>query len=86
MKNNYSFFSNKDCEYFPCHAEVDKEEFNCLFCFCPLFALGDQCGGGFKYLDNGTKDCSSCMIPHTPGGYDHIMKMWPKLNELAKKK
>ena len=28
---HYAFFSNKECEYFPCHAGADPENFNCLF-------------------------------------------------------
>lgn len=40
---HYSFFSNKECEYFPCHQGADPENFNCLFCYCPLYALGDKC-------------------------------------------
>ena len=28
----FSFFSHKECEYFPCHKGADPEEFNCLFC------------------------------------------------------
>ena len=39
---HYSFFSNKECEYFPCHQGADPENFNCLFCYCPLYALGDK--------------------------------------------
>lgn len=60
IKANYSFFSNKDCEYYPCH---NIEEINCLFCFCPLYNK-ESCGGNFKILENGTKDCSNCNIPH----------------------
>ena len=37
---HYSFFSNRECEYFPCHKGADPENFNCLFCYCPLYALG----------------------------------------------
>ena len=44
---HYSYFSNKECEYFPCHKGADPENFNCLFCYCPLYALGDKCGGNF---------------------------------------
>lgn len=58
------FFSNTACEYFPCHEGVDPDEFNCLFCFCPLYALGERCGGDFRYTEQGVKDCSSCTIPH----------------------
>ena len=48
---NYDFFQNKACEYFPCHQGADPETFSCLFCYCPLYALGDQCGG--KGLEEG---------------------------------
>ena len=37
---HYKFFQNRDCEYFPCHAGADPETFSCLFCYCPLYALG----------------------------------------------
>ena len=46
---NYDFFQNSACEYFPCHKCQDPENFSCLFCYCPLYALGDQCGGNFTY-------------------------------------
>ena len=54
---HYAFFSNKECEYFPCHAGADPENFNCLFCYCPLYALGDKCGGNFRMTETGIKDC-----------------------------
>lgn len=65
--NSYKYFSNKDCEYYPCH---DLNEINCLFCFCPLYSY--ECGGNFKILDNGKKDCSKCNIPHKANGYKCI--------------
>ena len=40
---NYAFFQHKDCEFFPCHRGLDPEEFNCLFCYCPLYCLGETC-------------------------------------------
>ena len=48
---HYSFFQNRDCEYFPCHQGADPENFNCLFCYCPLYALGEKCGGNFRYTE-----------------------------------
>ncbi len=60
----YSYFSHKKCEYFPCHRGADPEDFNCLFCYCPLYALGDKCGGNFKYNEKGFKDCTNCQLPH----------------------
>ncbi|MFB0920697.1 MAG: cysteine-rich small domain-containing protein [Oscillospiraceae bacterium] len=71
---SYSYFSNTDCEYFPCHATEDKSNFNCLFCFCPLYHLGDKCGGNFALLPDGRKDCSSCLLPHKRENYGRIIK------------
>lgn len=82
---SYRFFQNKECEYFPCHKCADEDKFNCLFCYCPLYALGDQCGGAFTYTEQGIKDCSNCLKPHRPESYDAIMEKMPQLLELAKK-
>ncbi|MBS6207644.1 MAG: hypothetical protein KH939_06270 [Firmicutes bacterium] len=48
--------------------------------------MGDKCGGNFKYLDGGIKDCSDCLIPHSPKGYDYIISKYGEILELAKKK
>ena len=70
---SYKFFSNKACEYFPCHKGIDVDDFNCLFCFCPLYVLKDQCGGQYKYLENNIKSCENCDLPHNgTKGYDVI--------------
>lgn len=86
MSENFKFFCNKDCEYFPCHQTDDPDNFNCLFCYCPLYALGDKCGGNFTYLEDGTKDCSKCLGPHRRDSYDRIMSKWGEIKELARKK
>ena len=86
MENSHSFFQNRSCEYFPCHKVRDDSCFNCLFCYCPLYALGDKCGGNFAYTDNGIKDCSNCLIPHSAGGYDYVLSKFSQIAELAKKK
>lgn len=71
---NFKFTQNKKCEYFPCHAIADESKFNCLFCYCPLYMLGEECGGNFKYI-HGVKDCSGCIIPHMKDtGYDFIQQ------------
>ena len=82
---SYRFFQNKDCEYFPCHQCRDEEKFNCLFCYCPLYALGDKCGGAFTYTEKGIKDCSKCLKPHLPESYDAIMEKMPLLLDMAQK-
>ena len=83
MKNNYAYFQNKDCEYYPCH-KTDGEDFNCLFCFCPLYSMGKECGGNFVYTEDGVKDCSSCTIPHSEDGYDYIVKKCPEIIKKIK--
>lgn len=85
MKNSHAFFQNQECKYYPCH-KTNCEDFNCLFCYCPLYALGDKCGGNFVYTDNGIKDCSKCLIPHSKGGYDYVLSKFSQIAELAKKK
>ena len=72
-KKHYKRFTNRACEFFPCHKLNEDDTFNCLFCFCPLYPLSD-CGGRFKRLPGGIKDCTDCTLPHTEGGYDYIIK------------
>ena len=82
---HYKFFQNKKCEYFPCHKWKKTEDFSCLFCYCPLYALGDKCGGNFTYTETGIKDCSACLIPHRRENYDRIMEKMGEVIALAKK-
>jgi len=86
MSENYKFVQNRKCEFFPCHKGADPDTFNCLFCFCPLYALGEDCGGNFTYTSDGIKDCSHCLIPHSPEGYDYIMSKMDVVMEIARKK
>lgn len=72
MSENYKFNQNLKCEYFPCHRVSNEQEFNCLFCFCPLYMLKADCGGNFKYT-NDIKDCSDCTIPHNKNAYEFVM-------------
>ena len=85
MSENYKFFQNSKCEYFPCHKVQNNDEFNCIFCYCPLYMLKDKCGGGFKY-NNGIKDCSGCTIPHSIGGYEYVMSKMPEVIKIGSKK
>ena len=83
---HYKFCQNRECEFFPCHKGIKDEDFNCLFCYCPLYALGDKCGGSFTYLEDGIKDCSNCLLPHRRENYDRIMEKMDAVMELGKKK
>ena len=80
LENSYSYFKNTACKFFPCH-KMEVEDFNCMFCYCPLYALGDKCGGNFSYTEDGGKDCSLCLIPHSEKGYSYINS---KINDLIK--
>ena len=73
MENNHRFFNNRECKYFPCHSTPDQNSFNCLFCYCPLYSLGDKCGGNFKHTAKGVKNCTDCHLPHMPEYYDTII-------------
>ena len=77
-----SFFSHRQCEYFPCHPTDDPDNFNCLFCYCPLYALGPDCGGNFRYTEKGITDCSRCMLPHRRENYGYITA---KFQEIARR-
>lgn len=81
----YAFFQHRLCEGFPCHGGIDEKDFNCLFCYCPLYALGEGCGGSFKYTKSGVKDCSDCVFPHRRENYDEIVRRFPELARLAAK-
>ena len=83
---NYRFFQHRECEYFPCHAGVQPEDFNCLFCYCPLYALGRRCGGACTYTKEGLKDCSACAFPHRRDSYEAITGRYKEILELAREK
>jgi len=68
--NSSRFFNNIDCEYYPCHKNIDKKDINCLFCFCPSFPCSDS-----------IKDCSGCVLPHKSENYDKIIRILKERNE-----
>ena len=84
-ESKYSFFQHRECEFFPCHKTDAPEEFNCLFCYCPLYALGEKCNGNFRYTESGIKDCSNCLVPHGRNSYGYITGRFKEVAELARK-
>ena len=83
---HYAFFQNRACEFFPCHRGIDEADFNCLFCYCPLYALGERCGGAFVYTERGIKNCENCSFPHNRNHYEAVLSRFPELAELAAQK
>ena len=78
---HFAYFQNRECEFFPCHPGADPDNFNCLFCYCPLYMLGRDCGGGCTYLPNGLKDCTGCLFPHDRENYGLIMERFAEIAE-----
>jgi len=76
---HYAFFCNRECEYFPCHKTDDPDNFNCLFCYCPLYPLGRDCGGHFYYNEKGNKVCKNCEIPHIRSNYGYIRSRYKEV-------
>ncbi|NOX20418.1 MAG: metal-binding protein [Nitrospirae bacterium] len=72
---SYRFYCNFSCQYFPCH-KTDSPEFNCLFCYCPMYYLECLGSPSFINLPDGrrVKDCSGCDFPHRPENYDTIVE------------
>ena len=82
MKNSSCFFENWECEYFPCHKGL--EQFNCLFCYCPLYER-ERCPGKPEYIElNGAKikSCENCVFPHQPDNYDVMMQLLKKERKI----
>jgi Zn-finger protein len=80
----FSFFQNTRCEWFPCHKTKDIEKFNCLFCYCPLYALDGQCGGNFSYTAAGVKNCVDCVFPHEKENYGHVTERFKEIAAMMK--
>ena len=75
MEASYRFFENKKCKYFPCHEGL--EEFNCLFCYCPMYHK-ENCPGNPRYIKKGDrkiKVCTDCTFPHRPDNYDKVIEI-----------
>ena len=85
MSCHHAFFQNTACECFPCHKTAHPEDFNCLFCYCPLYALGEKCGGNFTYTEKGIKDCSGCLFPHIRQNYDTVNRKLSAVMDAVKK-
>lgn len=76
QRDGFKGFTNTACPFFPCHTGVinPEENFNCMFCYCPLVFL--KCPGPYEVFEDAygvkRKDCSACNLPHV--GYDRSWK------------
>ena len=86
IEKNY-FFQHTECDYFPCHEGIPKERINCMLCYCPLYTLGEDCGGNYTYTSKGAKNCKACNIPHNgDSGVRLVRSRFDDLRKLAAKK
>jgi Zn-finger protein len=86
LRESYKFTQNRACEYFPCH-DIDEDKMNCLFCYCPLYALKNECGGNPNFLKNGIISCEDCIAPHDgEKGWDFVNSKMGRIMELGKVK
>ena len=85
MENSYKFFQNTQCEFFPCHKVEKVENFNCMFCYCPLYRE-ERCLGNPEYVisrkGQRIKDCSNCLLVHQPEMYDMVIGRLQREDEL----
>lgn len=54
-----------------------SDDFNCLFCYCPMYSM-PNCPGSKTYIEkNGKKIkvCTDCTFPHRPENYDKIIQI-----------
>ena len=82
VKNSHRFFENRDCRYFPCHQGL--QDFNCLFCYCPLY-LRENCPGNPAYIEKDgrkIKDCTNCTFPHCPDNYDKVIQELKRVDHV----
>ncbi|MBQ1726384.1 MAG: hypothetical protein II039_03245, partial [Treponema sp.] len=53
MKDDFCYFENHECKYYPCHKGSDN--INCMFCFCPFYTFAN-CPGNPAFIEkNGVK-------------------------------
>lgn len=57
----------------------EGQDINCLFCYCPLYSLGTECGGNYRFTSKGVKDCSNCTVCHEEGGYERVVSILKKM-------
>lgn len=89
FKRETLFFQNTECEFYPCISGIDPKDFNCKFCYCPLYYLPIDCEGtytlGIGESLPSLKDCSNCKIPHNgEDGLKHVLRKIEEFNKICK--
>lgn len=75
MKDDFCYFENHECKYYPCHKGSDN--INCMFCFCPFYTFAN-CPGNPAFIEkNGVKikKCTDCLFPHLKDNYSKVISL-----------
>lgn len=75
MKDDFCYFENHECKYYPCHKGSDN--INCMFCFCPFYTFAN-CPGNPVFIErNGVKikKCTDCVFPHLKDNYPKVISL-----------
>lgn len=75
MKDDFCYFENHECKYYPCHKGSDN--INCMFCFCPFYTFAN-CPGNPTFIEkNGVKikKCTDCLFPHLKDNYSKVISL-----------
>lgn len=75
MENSHKYFENRECQYYPCHKEM--EQMNCMFCYCPLYHL-PKCPGEYQMIEvrgRKIKECTKCTFPHKAENYEVVLAL-----------
>ena len=75
----YSYFSHKKCEFFPCHKNADPDDFKLSVLLLPAICLGEKCGGNFRYTERELKTAQNCMLPHKRKNYGYVTGKYQEL-------
>lgn len=82
---NIPFFSTKNVNFFPVIKQSIPKISTAYSVIVPSMALGSHCGGNFRWLENGIKDCSRCLLPHARSSYSYVTQKFSEISKLAMK-
>lgn len=56
-----------------------------MFCYCPLYTLGEKCGGNCRYNEKGNKVCTDCVFPHRRENYAAVIARYGDIKAVVAK-
>jgi Zn-finger protein len=90
MKTNINNFNLRtNCYWYPCHKEIEDNEYDCRMCYCPLYEtcskLNNILWGGYllRYQDDKGDNkevfaCDKCTIFHKKENVEYYLSLKAK--------